>query len=157
MTPESLDRPLGVDGYNLLISIETALSGGPVIACRDGCYRDLASIHGTYRKVEETLPALRLIVDAVSGLGATRVDWYLDRPVSNSGRLKALLAELVEESPMAWNIELPDDPDSVLADYAGVVATSDSWILDRCGAWTNIARRIISADIQQAWIVTLAE
>ena len=46
---------------NQLITIEAALSGGLIFRGRDGCFRDLASIHGTYRKVEETLPALNLI------------------------------------------------------------------------------------------------
>ena len=54
-------QPLAIDGYNLLITIEAALSGGLIFQGRDGCFRDLASIHGTYRKVEETIPALKLI------------------------------------------------------------------------------------------------
>jgi hypothetical protein len=54
-------RPLAIDGYNLLITIEAALSGGLIFQGRDGCCRDLASIHGTYRKVEETIPAVKLI------------------------------------------------------------------------------------------------
>lgn len=150
------ERPLGIDGYNVLISLETALSGGPIFSCRDGCCRDLASIHGTYRKVEETVPALTLIVDYVCEAGVARVDCYLDRPVSNSGRLKTLLAGIVENQRVDWNIELVDDPDRVLAAYDGAVATSDSWILDRCAAWTNLARGIIGADVPQAWIVDLA-
>ena len=51
-------RSVGIDGYNLLITVESGLSGGLILIGRDGCYRDLASIHGTYRKVEETVPAL---------------------------------------------------------------------------------------------------
>lgn len=54
-------QPLMVDGYNLLITIEAALAGAPLFICRDGAIRDLASIHGTYRKVEETLPAIVVI------------------------------------------------------------------------------------------------
>ena len=154
--PALTDGPLGIDGYNVLIGIETALSGGPVFRCRDGSCRDLASIHGTYRRVEETLPALTHIVDRVCAGDATHVDWYLDRPVSNSGRLKALLAEVVEQRHVVWNIELVDDPDRVLAAYQGVVASSDSWILDRCAAWTDLAGDVIRADIPSAWIIDLA-
>ena len=44
---------LWIDGYNVLTSIEAALSGG-VVHARDGCYRDMASMHGSYRKVAET-------------------------------------------------------------------------------------------------------
>ena len=52
---------IAIDGYNVLITIEAAMSGGCIFKARDGCLRDLASIHGTYRKVNETIPALQLI------------------------------------------------------------------------------------------------
>ena len=149
---------LGIDGYNVLITVESALSGGLVLVGRDGCHRDLAGIHGTYRKVEETLPALRLIVALVSRLAPARVDWYLDAPVSNSGRLKAVFAELLEEmphAPHAWNLELLPSPDAVLASYPGVIATTDSAVLDRAGPWLDLAGEIIQAELPDAWTVNL--
>ncbi|MFH1419678.1 MAG: DUF434 domain-containing protein, partial [Planctomycetota bacterium] len=150
-------HPLGIDGYNLLITIESGLSGGPIFVGRDGAYRDLASVHGTYRKVEETLPAVRLIHENIQTIGVSTIDWYLDRPVSNSGRLKTLIAEVVESSGVRWNIELVDSPDRILADYDGVVASSDSWILDRCKAWTNLAGDIIDARLSDSWRVLMSE
>jgi len=153
--PRCRRRRLGIDGYNLLITVESALSGGPILLARDACYRDLASIHGTYRKVEETIPALRLIVARIAELGPAAVDWYLDKPVSNSGRLKALLAEIVESAREPWNIELLDNPDLALSKYDGVVASSDSWILDRCAAWTNLAADIIDRCATAAWRIPM--
>ena len=155
------DRPLGIDGYNLLITVESALSGGLILVARDGCCRDLASIHGTYRKVEETIPAVELIADYLAGFGLGHIDWYLDSPVSNSGRLKVLMAEVLEERGLVtpdgttWNIELVPNPDGVLVDYDGVIASTDSAILDRCPAWTNLAVEIIEARIPAAWKVDL--
>ncbi len=155
------DRPLGIDGYNLLITVESALSGGVILVGRDGCYRDLASIHGTYRKVEETVPAVELIADHLAAFNLPHVDWYLDSPVSNSGRLKALIADVLEqrglltEGGTTWNIELVASPDAILSDYAGVVATTDSAILDRCPAWTNLAASILDAQIPSAWRIDL--
>ncbi len=149
--------PLGIDGYNLLITIESGLSGGPIFVGRDGAFRDLASVHGTYRKVEETRPAVRLISDYLQSTGVSTIDWYLDRPVSNSGRLKTLIAEVVASSGVRWNIELVDSPDRVLADYNGVVASSDSWILDRCKAWTNLAGDIIGARVSDSWRIVMSQ
>jgi len=145
------EQPLGIDGYNLLITIECALSGGVILIGRDGNYRDLASVHGTYRRVEETRPAVELISEHLEEAGIRSVDWYLDRPVSNSGRLKALMAEVVSVGRVRWNIELVDSADPVLAAYDGVVATSDSWILDRCTAWVNLASDIIEARLPYCW------
>jgi len=152
---------LGIDGYNLLITIESALSGGLILVGRDGCYRDLASIHGTYRKVTETIPAVELIADYLAKRDLAHIDWYLDRPVSNSGRLKALMADLLEQRGQhpggrtRWNLELPDSPDAVLADYTGPIATSDSAVLDRCTNWINLAAEIVDALIPSAWKVDL--
>lgn len=149
-------RRLGIDGYNLLITVESALSGGPILVGRDGCYRDLASIHGTYRKVTETLPAVEMIARHLEQAGMNAVDWYLDRPVSNSGRLKELMAKVVHGGTVKWDIQLVDDPDPVLAAYDGVAASSDSWILDRCAAWVNLVRHIVEEDIPTAWMIDLA-
>ncbi len=158
---DAVGARLGIDGYNLLITVESALSGGLILVGRDGCYRDLASIHGTYRKVSETITAIELIADYLAGHDITRIDWYLDRPVSNSGRLKALIAEVLERRGLfpsgraEWNIELPNDPDTVLAQYDGMVATSDSEVLDRCGRHVNLAAEIIDATVAAAWMIDL--
>ena len=68
-------RPIAVDGYNLLITVEAAMSGGLVLKGRDGCFRDLASIHGTYRKVTETIPAVELIGSFLKDVGAAHAKW----------------------------------------------------------------------------------
>ena len=49
-------RGLWIDGYNVLTTVEAALAGGVILVGRDGCYRDMASMHGSYRKVSETRP-----------------------------------------------------------------------------------------------------
>jgi hypothetical protein len=147
---------VGIDGYNVLITVESAMSGGVVLIGRDGCCRDLASVHGTYRKVEETAPAVELIAERIVSLGVERVDWYLDKPVSNSARLKTLMADLLEARGWLnlFNIELVDSPDQVLAAYPGTAVTADGPVLDRCGRWTNFVRDIISS-LPSAWIVDL--
>jgi hypothetical protein len=88
---ELVGQCLFIDGYNLLTTVEAALAGAVILHARDGAYRDMASVHGTWRKVEETVPAAELIGELLSELGVTSAVWHLDRPVSNSGRLKTIL------------------------------------------------------------------
>jgi len=158
---EVAGRSLGIDGYNLLITIESALSDGLILIGRDGCYRDLASVHGTYRKVGETVPAVEMIVDYLAVLNVTHIDWYLDQPVSNSGRLKVLIAEVVESRTdrtthrTSWNIELVHSPDGVLTDYPNPVVSSDSVVLDECGTWVNLAAVLVDTHLPNAWKVDL--
>jgi len=97
---------IAIDGYNLLITIEAAMSGGLIFKGRDGCSRDLASIHGTYHKVSETIPAIELIRSFLQQTGITESLWLLDSPVSNSGRLKTILREHNPD----WQVNLSQAP-----------------------------------------------
>jgi hypothetical protein len=148
-------RALAIDGYNLLITIEAALSGGLIFRGRDGCFRDLASIHGTYRKVEETIPALTLIGTFLAGLGVAEALWLLDSPVSNSGRLKTLVDQLARENQWNWTVRLSINPDAELKKTDRIVVTTDSVILDACPHWTNLAATIIARRLPQTTIIDL--
>lgn len=149
-------QSLAIDGYNLLITIEAAMSGGIIFKGRDSCFRDLASIHGTYRKVTETIPAVRLIGDFLKKSGIKKALWLLDSPVSNSGRLKTLISELAEKNNWPWNIELSINPDYELIRKEDIIISSDSVVLDGCKVWVNLAGDIITHHIKKAWIVDLS-
>ncbi len=146
------NQPLLIDGYNILTTLETALSGGVILSCRDGCFRDMAGIHGTYRKVEETIPALNLLADFINSQSAGPIALLLDSPVSNSGRLKALIQDVNQN----WKIDLVPDPDPLLSASDQIIISADSVILDACARWANLARAIISARIPDAWIADMA-
>lgn len=149
-------QPIAIDGYNVLITIEAAMSGGVIFKGRDGCFRDLASIHGTYRKVTETIPAVRLIGEFLGEIGAAETLWLLDSPVSNSGRLKTLIGELARESNWNWEIELLLSPDAALKKTAAVVVSSDSVVLDGCKRWVNLATEIIKKKLASANVIDLS-
>ena len=149
-------QPIAIDGYNLLITIEAAMSGGLIFKGRDGCFRDLASIHGTYRKVEETIPAIRLIGAFLTEIHIAQTLWLLDSPVSNSGRLKTLIAQIARENDWMWDIRLTFSPDAELSKMDTVVATTDSVILDACLKWTNLAAEIITRKLPAAIVIDLS-
>lgn len=129
---------VAIDGYNVLITIESLLGGGILIRGCDGCIRDVASIHGSYRCVEETLPAIALAGEVLKQLGVARAEWLLDAPVSNSGRLKGLLLEQARIRGWPWEVRLSANVDAELAQSGGIVATADGWILERAARWVNL-------------------
>ncbi len=174
------DQPIIIDGYNILITVEAAMSGGVIFRGRDGCYRDLASVHGTYRKVTETIPAVELIGGFLREIGVVKARWLLDSPVSNSGRLKTLIGELAGKNnwhgfdpstpstvlgisalragklTAGWEIELLLSPDYELIRTEEIVASSDSVVLDGCKSWTNLAAEIITQKLPSATIIDLS-
>jgi hypothetical protein len=147
------DQELWIDGYNVLTSIEAALSGGVILHARDGCYRDMASMHGSYRKVEETLPAIYILGELISKWNVATCRWLLDEPVSNSGRLKTMLREVGEERSWRWHAELVPDPDVILIRTDRTVASADNRILDAAQRWFNLARVAIDSRVRDAWIL----
>jgi len=152
---EIAGQPVAIDGYNILITVEAAMSGGVIFKGRDGCFRDLASIHGTYRKVTETIPAVQLIGDFLKEVGVTKALWLLDSPVSNSGRLKTLIGELAQKNDWNSEIQLLFSPDAVLIKGDAIVASSDSVVLDGCKIWTNLAAEIITQKLPSAIVIDL--
>lgn len=149
---------LAIDGLNCLITIESALSHGIVLRGRDGALRDLASVHGTYRQVAETSFAIEVLGRHLHGprddapTHPLAVTWYLDRPVANSGRLRALLLEIAERRGWPWTCELVNNPDAILIrhDDHPVVATSDAWILDHCARWFDPLGSLLAPDDTRA-------
>ena len=139
----------------MLTTIEAALSGGVLLLARDGALRDMASMHGSYRKVDETLPALELIGQTLAGFGVSEALWLLDRPVSNSGRLKKIIEDLAGQRGWTWQVELVHDPDADLIQSDAIVATADSGILDLCGTWFNLARETVERHVAGAWVLDL--
>src|SRR3989442_4727682 len=104
---------LYVDGFNQLITIEAALSGGLVLRGHDGALRDLASVHGSYRTIIETPTALEAMGIYLGPLHLRAVHFVLDAQVSNSGRLASPMRPLAAVHPWPWHVLLAPSADAV--------------------------------------------
>ena len=126
-----------IDGLNTIITMEVLISDSILLSCMDGTIRDLASLRGTYRLIPETSKAIRMMCDILQDVGVGRVNILLDQPVSNSGRLKAKIADIAEGRPFNIDIQVRKDVDRELYSKKNVI-TSDSAILDHCISWVNL-------------------
>ena len=72
-----------------------------------------------------------------------RAVFYLDAPVSNSGRLRARILELMEGRSFETVVELVPNADVIL-EKEELVATSDAIILNHCKSWINLASDILA-------------
>lgn len=141
-----------IDGFNIIITLEVALSGGVIILGKDGVLRDLAGLRGTYRLINKTETALDLIGIALNEFNVPQVKFFLDEPVSNSGRLRNKILSHSKVWNIPTEVELVRDPDPILSNM-GRVVTGDSIILDNCKSWFNLSRKIVEDYIKDAWIV----
>lgn len=144
LNPSDLEgQSIYVDGFNVLILLETLLSGGVVFKGLDGCYRDVSSVHGTYKQVEQTEAGLLLVGHLLKSLGVEKVVWVFDSPVSNSGKLKVYCYELAAQHGFNWEVILHQHPDQYLIDHQVRACSADAFVLNECAAWFNLGAFVI--------------
>ena len=150
------DKTLNIDTFNFIISLEVALSKGLLINCMDGSIRDLAGLRGTYRLIDKTYMALDILGDVFKKLKIKGVNFYIDAPVSNSGRLKTAIYEISDKWNIDVNVEIVSNPDVIL-EKSNYVVSSDSIILDKCDGWINLVRYIVEEYMKGVWIIDFGE
>jgi hypothetical protein len=137
VTPEAVrGKPLGIDWYNVLITVETYLAGGVLFLADDGVTRDAAAVHGSWRRSPLTAPATEAILAAIARLSPSRIDVFLDAPIAYSGELAGALRAIINAAvPTAvCEVALAASADGPLKRYEGIVASSDSVVMDSASA-----------------------
>ncbi|MBC2459992.1 MULTISPECIES: DUF434 domain-containing protein [Clostridium] len=137
---------LHIDGLNIIITLEVALSNSTLIKCMDGTLRDLAGLRGTYKLIDKTDTAIDLIGKRLDKMKIRKAIFYLDSPVSNTGRLKSRLLELLYKYNFDIEVILIPNADVILNKLDHVV-TSDGIILNTCESWINLAYEIVEAEL----------
>ena len=112
----------------------------------DGTIRDLAGLRGTYRLIPETDLAVKALIETLVELKADKTVIYLDRPVSNSGRLKSKILETAEDIGFDVEVVIENAVDHELKQKS-LVASGDAIILDQCVEWFNLVRRVIERKV----------
>jgi len=149
-------RAVIIDGFNLIITAETAAAGGLLLLCQDNCIRDIASVHGTYRQVHETRQVIEKIGRLLEASAPESVEWLFDKPVSNSGRLAALVRDIGTVQGWSWQAELVDNPDQAIINSEKISISSDSVVLDKVDHWLNLSDYLIKYYFHDAWIIDLS-
>lgn len=143
---ELKDKTVYLDGFNVVILLESLLSGAYLFEGTDGCFRDLSGVHGTYKRVNQTQKALELTAQFFQKTEIHKLIWIFDKPVSNSGRIKQMVLDFAVENKMDWEAELQFNPDQFLVDNAEISVSSDAWILDHCKTWFNLIGYLITEE-----------
>jgi hypothetical protein len=152
---ELAGRVVHVDGLNVVITLEVALSGGVLLRARDDVLRDLAGVRRNYHLVAETNPAIQLIAEGLRAARARAVHVFIDAEVSNSGRLRERFAAKARLFGGELTIDLVPNADRALAGCA-CVASSDAEVIDGATSWINLSRTIVAHAVHKAWVVDLS-
>lgn len=154
--PEDIkEQAVYIDGFNTIITLEALLSNAPVLICRDHTLRDLSGVHGSYRKISETPDVIKLTAMALKLLKPASINWFFDRPVSNSGRLAEMVRNTGKEENIEWECHTTDNTDQLLIQQQGIIITSDSGIMLKCDKWFNLTFYIKETFSLKGWFIDL--
>ena len=126
-----------IDGYNVLISVETIYKQeyDSIILCDDGILRDVKAVFGKYKTTSSTDTALNYIINFLSTYNPACIYFLYDSPVSKSGELASLTDNLIKINGLNGAAVTHNNVDFELVklsrDYGGIVATSDSAVIDK--------------------------
>jgi hypothetical protein len=139
---------LAIDGYNVLITVEAGLCGRPLVLADDGFTRDISGLSGNFRKTARTEKALKLIIEVLKTMNPRHALFLFDAPISKSGELaEEVRTQLMKES-------LPGDalavkvPEKILIGFPGIVATSDTAIIDQSEKVVDLAGHVLRTRIK---------
>ncbi len=138
------NRELAIDGYNVLITIEAALSGRPLIFSDDGFIRDISGISKNYKMSEKTEESIKLIFEILKKIRPNHSLFLFDSPISHSGRLAQKIRRYLEIENLPGDAQAVKVPERILIGFPGIVATSDTAIIDKSKEIIDLAGYIIS-------------
>ncbi len=130
---------LVIDGYNVVLTIVSALEGRYLLLCDDGIVRDLRSSYIKDFSTPLILEALKLIKEELSRSSPKSVTIVLDKNVSWSGRH----AEVIESEIPQAKVKLAKKADIEVIATKATIASSDFVILLKARRVYDLAGKIV--------------
>ena len=139
---------LAIDGYNVLITVEAGLCGRPLIFGDDGFTRDISGLSGNFRQTETTKKALTLILEGLKRYKPKRVLFLFDAPISKSGELAEEVRRRLNEACLPGDAQAVKVPEHILVGYPGIIATSDTAVIDTSEKVLDLAGHILKTRVK---------
>jgi len=134
---------LSIDGYNVLITVEAGLCGRPLVLADDGFIRDISGLSGNFKQTETTEKALTLIFDELKRSKSKKILFLFDSPISKSGALAEEVRRQLNDARLPGDALAVKVPEKILIGFPGVVATSDTAIIDASEKVLDLAGHIL--------------
>jgi hypothetical protein len=144
---EIRNKDLAIDGHNVLITIEAALSGRPLILADDGFVRDISGLSGSFTKSKTTETAIQLILNVLKKWKPRKTLFLFDAPISMSGKLAEEIRDRLKQMNLPGDATAVKVPEKILIGFPGVIATSDTAIINPSQKVLDLAGYIITKRI----------
>ena len=156
LAPDRLSgRAVAVDGYNVIITLESAFYDRPLIECDDGPIRDASWLSNSYRTSDVTDHVLKMIMDYLDSQGVLSMVFLLFSSMSMSGELAAHISAVLSGRGFLGRAEALPNPANELAEFPGIVATSNSVVIERVAEPFDLAGHIIRRELPDVSVMAL--
>ena len=149
------NKNLAIDGHNVLITIEAGLSGRPLILGDDYFIRDISGLSGSFKKTEVTEKAIQFIINAIKIIKPRKTLFLLDAPISMSGKLAQEVRSQLKKENLSGDAMAVIVPEKILIGFPGVIATSDTAIIDQSEKVLDLAGYILGKNTRLESLVRL--
>jgi hypothetical protein len=149
-------RPLALDGHNVVITLESAWQGIPLLAADDGFIRDIAQVSHRFRFTSLTELVLQRLSFYLAAHKIGPVMFWYDGPMNRSGELAAATRRLLQDCQLTGDAQAVPVPEKRLLEFPGVIGSSDTYLIDRSQHVADVAGEIIR-ELPQVQIIALAE
>jgi hypothetical protein len=121
-----------VDGYNVLIALESLIDGYVLWLCDDGFVRDTRGVFRSHNNTDITIEAVKQMCSMLSKSNVPFVKVLLDSQMSQSGELAAIIRQELALLSLQGEVSTSSHADFDLKNAGSeyVVATADGIIID---------------------------
>lgn len=139
-------QPLGVDGHNVLITVECAWRGLPLVAADDGFIRDVGQISRVFKPSLDTSRALHLLAEYLTSQQAGPLSVFYDAPLSYSGELARWTIKIWSDWGLTVEAVAVPVPEGELVGFPGPICTSDTALIEAHLEVVDLAGELIRQD-----------
>lgn len=136
-------KRVAVDGYNVILTVESMLKNERLILCDDDFVRDVSAVHGKHKPTETTEKALGIFINFLKGFNPHEVIFFYDSQVSLSGEMASLTRRMLNESRLNGDAKAVKRADMEALNYGEVVSSSDAVIIEKSEKIVDLAGELI--------------
>jgi hypothetical protein len=141
-------KRLAVDGFNVLITVNSAIRGIPVYLCDDGLLRDVSETHSSASKEDFTKP-LELTVLALGSLQTNNVHFVFDRLISRSGEFSKQVTQELKSNGINGGSSTATSADFEVLKKGEIISSSDSVVVEKAPMIFDLAAYVIANILHQ--------
>jgi hypothetical protein len=145
---------IAIDGFNLLITTEAIIKGSTIILCDDGLVRDISATFEKFKATDVTFNALNMIFELLSKYPPRQTYFFLDRPISNSGKLAENVNNFFKKFNLPGIALTSRNVDKEVAEKE-IAATSDNIIIYNINKVVDIPSNFL--DIYKGELISFKE